>query len=702
LRYAELIHVPNQTGLTTKFTDGKTVAAICCGLVLIIALTYAQSLWFGFINYDDNTYVYANPKITHGLSVSAVNWAFTHIHSSNWHPLTTISHMLDCQLYGVKPGGHHLTNLIFHSLATTVLFLVLRNMTGAIWRSAFVAAIFAVHPLHVESVAWISERKDVLSAFFFFLTLGAYVRYARSPSILHYLVAFLLFAAGLMAKPMLVTAPFVLLLLDYWPLNRFAGQKSIVRLLAEKIPLLLLSAGSAVATIFAQRGVLIPTQQIPVWWRMGNALVSYVVYLKQTVWPTGLAAFYPILKDDLQLWRVAAAIILLVVITAVAIALRKTRPYIFTGWFWYVGMLLPVIGVVQVGMQAHADRYAYLPQIGIGMIMAWGTVDLAKRFRTEIALRFAAPAVIALLAFLAWRQTGLWRNSEVLWTRMLAVTGKNDLAHYGLGDILLRQGKFDEAIEQFRTTLKLRPHWPYAEDYLGLALLKAGRVDEAIEHFVTVLRLMPSHPTVHYDLGNALFQKGDIDDAIELYQEGLKNQPTGVMAGFVQPDYAAAHYDLGNCYVQKRDPERAISEYREAVKLSPDAASVHNNLAFALSQIGQTRQAIAEWQEALRLDPKNIEVLGNIGWVHATSSDSSFRDGERAVDLAQQALQISQDNPKILRVLAAAQAEIGKFEQAIQTARQGLELADRQGDRDSADSLRSDLLLYESKRPLRN
>jgi tetratricopeptide (TPR) repeat protein len=493
-----------------------------------------------------------------------------------------------------------------------------------------------------------------------------------------------------------------LLILDYWPLQRVQRGNSVARLVIEKIPLFLLSVCSSAATILAQKSYLVSTRQLPVWWRLGNALVSYVVYLRQTIWPVRLAVFYPIVEDQLQLWPVLAAFAVLASITGAAILLRRSRPYIFTGWFWYLGILVPVIGVVQVGVQAHADRYMYLPQIGLSIIVGWGLVDLARRLQFQSRVGIAAVVALALLAIGAWRQTGFWRNGETLWTRALAVTDRNEVAHYGLGDILVRNDQPEKAIDQFRATLNIRPHWPYAEDYLGLVLLHAGHIDEALEHFATVLRLMPQHPTIHFDLGNALFQKGDLDGAVEQYREALKKQSSGVVPGFVQPDYAAAHYDLGNCYIQRGDPRQAITEYQEAVRLFPESARVHNNLAFALSQTGQTRQAIDEWQAALRLDPKNIEVLGNLAWILATTSDGSIRDGARAVDLAQQALQVSRDNAKVLRVLAAAQAATGNFEQAVQTAQQALALADRQGDRDSIDNLQSDLLLYGSKQPLRN
>ena len=354
---------------------------VCLGLVAVTWAVFGQTLAHDFVNFDDHVYVYENPLVVRGLSTEGIIGAFTHTHARNWHPLTTISHMLDCQLYGLNAGGHHLTNVILHTISVLLLFLVLKQMTGALWQSAFVAALFAIHPLHVESVAWIAERKDVLSAVFFMLTLAAYARYARAPSAPRYLLVALLFACGLMSKPMLVTLPFVLLLLDYWPLGRLGGQKSEVgsrlrRLITEKIPLFALSALSCIATLLTQRQGPSAIDQLPFLWRLNNTFVSYVTYIWQMLWPARLAVFYPHPNDRLPLVEVTVAIAFLVGVSLLIIYLRRTKPYLVTGWFWYLGMLVPVIGLVQVGEQAHADRYTYLPQIGLYIMIAWTVGDL--------------------------------------------------------------------------------------------------------------------------------------------------------------------------------------------------------------------------------------------------------------------------------------------------------------------------------------
>src|SRR6266480_1547565 len=368
------------------------IVAICAVLVGITWLVFAQAVRHQFVTYDDPQYVYANPDVSAGVSLPRISWAFTHTIAGNWHPLTTISHMLDCQLYGLKPAGHHFTNVLFHTIAVVLLFLLLQQMTGSLWRSTFVAALFAIHPLHVESVAWISERKDVLSAVFFMLTLAAYARYVRAPSVTSYLLVFLLFALGLISKPMLVTVPFVLLLLDYWPLGRIthvglpkalgrqpasSSQWPVIRrLVAEKVPLFALSAFSSAVTLLTQFQSTRTMSQLPLSWRLNNAAVSYVAYIWQMFWPVRLAAFYPHPNDQLHLWQVILAIAFLIAVSLLAILWRNERSYIFTGWFWYVGMLVPVIGLVEAGEQARADRYTYLPQIGLYVLITWGITDL--------------------------------------------------------------------------------------------------------------------------------------------------------------------------------------------------------------------------------------------------------------------------------------------------------------------------------------
>ena len=441
-------------------------------LTAITWLVFGQTVRHEFVNFDDHVYVYDNPLVAGGLNIDGIVSAFTHPHARNWHPLTTVSHMLDCQLYGLNAGGHHFTSVALHTIAVLLLFRVLRVTTGALWPSAFVAALFAIHPLHVESVAWVSERKDVLSAVFFMLTLAAYIRYVRAPSPGRYFFVAMIFALGLMSKPMLVTLPFVLLLLDYWPLRRFDKgtqftgrgiaswlnqRPSYQQLFLEKTPLLVLSGLSCLLTIWAQDQATGSLEQLPFTWRLNNAVVSYIEYVRQTFWPVRLAVFYPHPNNELPIWQVTLATALLLLISAMAILLRKKRPYVFTGWFWYVGMLVPVIGIVQIGEQGHADRYTYLPHIGLFLLIVWTAADLATTWHLRREYLWLVPATtIAVLSYLAAAQTSFWKNSEGLWDHALSVTSNNDFAHNNLGFLYLRRGELDKAISHFETALKIR------------------------------------------------------------------------------------------------------------------------------------------------------------------------------------------------------------------------------------------------------
>src|SRR6266496_1220386 len=653
-------------------------------LVVITWLVFGQTIGHEFVNFDDHVYVYDNPLITKGLTVDGAIGAFTHSHARNWHPLTTMSHMLDCQLYGLKAGGHHFTNVLLHTVAVLLLFVVLRNMTGAFWRSAFVAALFAIHPLHVESVAWVAERKDVLSAVFFMLTLGAYVRYVCAPSIGRYVAVAFLFALGVMSKPMLVTLPFVLLLLDYWPLHRFENTSSAKsngksrswldrqsiwrRLILEKIPLLALSAGSCVATLLAQSQRTGSIDQLPFLWRVNNAFVSYVTYLWEMFWPARLAVFYPHLNNRLPLWEILLAIAFLAAATVIALFLRKKRPYTLTGWLWYLGMLVPVIGFVQVGEQAHADRYTYLPQIGLYLLITWTATDLTALWcRRREFLVIGAVVTIAVLSYRAFIQTSYWKNSENLWTHALSVTSNNDVAHNNLGFLFLRQGELDHAISHFQAALNIRSSNAAAHYNLGAAL-------------------------IHNNLGNALARKGLSDEAIGHYQEAVR----------LRTDYADAHYNFGSVLLQKGRIDEAITHWQKALAIQPYDGDVHTSLGNAFLQKGLVKEAINHYQHALEIAPQDVLSRNNLAWILATSSDASIRDGAKAVVLAEQAVQLSGGgNPIFLRTLAASYAESGRFSEAIAAAQQSMEMAIAQNNRGLVNALESDIALYRARAPLR-
>ena len=657
---------------------------ICLALTALTWLVFGQTLWHDFVNLDDHVYVYDNPLITRGLTLNGVINAFVHTHARNWHPLTTLSHMLDCQLFGLKAGGHHFTNVLLHSVAVVLLFLLLKQMTSAFWQSASVAALFAIHPLHVESVAWVSERKDVLSAVFFMLTLGAYVRYVRARSIARYLTVALFLALGLMSKSMLVTVPFVLLLLDYWPLDRFSSEHthlacdarrpqrahSVAPLLVEKIPLFALSVFSCIATLLVQLYSAGAIDQLPLAWRLNNAAVSYAAYIWQMFWPARLAAFYPHPNDQLPLWQVILAITFLISASLLAIQWRTKRPYIFTGWFWYVGMLVPVIGFVQAGEQGRADRYTYLPQIGLYVLIVWMVAELFSRLRQPAQQRVAAivtPTIIALMSWRAFVQTSHWENSERLWNHALAVTTDNAMAHNNLGHLLLQRGEWDSAISHFKSALKIRSrnaatHYNLGralmENNLANALARKGLLDEAVSHYEESVRLRPDYGDPYFNLGSVLFQQGRIDDAIAQWHKALVAQPND--AGF--------HTALGNAFLKKGLQKDAIAEYEHAARISRQDPTARNNLA----------------------------------WLLATSSDASIRDGNRAIEVAKQAAQLSGGkDANYLRTLAAAYAESGRFAEATETARRALQAAQTQGNSILANALRDEIALYELDLPYR-
>jgi len=715
-----------QSAPKAKSSARRQVLGVCFFLVVITWLVFGQTIRYDFVNYDDNEYVYANQAITSGLTLHGITHAFGGRHARNWHPLTTLSHMLDCQLWGVRAGGHHFTNIVLHTIAVVLLFLVLKQMTGAIWQSAFVAALFAIHPLHVESVAWISERKDVLSAVFFMLTLGAYVRYVRSPSIGRYLTMSILFALGLMSKPMLVTVPLILLLLDYWPLQRFGGRSSIKRLILEKIPLLVLSAAGGFVTLWVQQSSVALTEELPLIWRVANGLVTYAIYLRQMIWPVGLAVFYPHPGDQLPVWEIGAAVVLLALVSAGAIALRHKRPYLLTGWFWYLVMLLPVIGLIQVGSQAHADRYTYLPQIGLYLLLAWAITDaLASRLQRRILAVTASVAVIAL-AWCAHVQASHWRNGESLWGHALAVTSGNFMAHDGLGECLANRGRLDEAIDQFQKALNIAPGYPEIKTNLILALTKKGRTDEAIPYLEALLKQDPNDAQAHYNLGNALRKKGDSQGAIAAYEKALSIQPRYPAAHYnlgialdqngqmdeaiahyqeavkEQPNSPGAYYLLGNDLLQKARVDDAIAAYEQALKSRPTYPEVENNIGLALLQKGRPSEAIAHWQNALAGQSDSVDSLNNLAWILATFPDSWIRNRKQALALAERANQLSGDNnPAVLRTLAAAYAENGRFTEARVTAERGLQLANAQENPALANILEGDLARYRANAPVR-
>ena len=621
--------------------------AISVFLAALVWLAFGQTLHNEFVSYDDGDYVYENPQITNGLTFRGIQWAFTHVHAANWHPLTTISHMLDCQLYGLQPWGHHLTSIVLQAAAAILLFLALRRLTGNLWPSAFVAAVFAIHPLRVESVAWVSERKDVLSGVFFMLTLLAYARYARSArhSFGKYITVVTLFALGLMCKPTLVTLPFVLLLLDYWPLGRFQktedrrqrtsskGQDSqgssigapsafqhfsvsvfkelsVVRgLVVEKIPLFALSAASCVATTLAQKQALEKHLAMTFMERAGNAVVSYATYLGQMFYPAHLAILYPHPEANLGMAAVILSFLFLLALSAAFFVWRRKYPFALVGWLWYLGMLVPMIGLVQVGSQARADRYTYLPQIGLYLLVTWGALELFTKwgFGRKI-LVVPAFLVIVVLAACTYHETFYWENSEKLWKHAIDNTSNNDIAHYNLGSVLLRKlGQPDAAVVEFQRALQIKPDYGDADVDAGSALMVMGRTDEAIGYFQRALQIKPDFAEAWSNLGSALLRKGQVDEAIQCYEKAVA----------IAPGSSDLHYNLGRALARKANWGGAIVCYEAALRIQPNDAKVHNNMGAALAEVGRTDEALRQLREALRINPNYPDAHYNLGGVLA-------------------------------------------------------------------------------------
>jgi len=612
-------------------------------LVLSIYFTLAVSgllvFWqvrnFDFSNYDDNVYVYENPHVLNGLSIDAIYWAFTTGYASNWHPLTWLSLMLDCQLFGPNPGMIHLVNVFFHIANTLLLFTVLKKMTGSLWPSAFVAAAFALHPMHVESVAWIPERKDVLSTLFLLLAMWAYICYCRCVAVPatakrtstagveakhYYLLAIVLFILGLMAKPMLVTLPFLLLLLDYWPLERF-GQRTVFYLVREKIPFFILSAVSSAVTFFVQRsgGAVVDAGVFLLYDRFTNAFLSYAKYIAKMFWPWNLAVFYPF-GAGAPFWQIAACALLLFGISFLVVRLGRNQKYLPVGWFWFLGTLVPVIGVVQVGSQAYADRYTYIPYIGLFIIIAWALPQLLSKWTSaglsrqarrgsveslqrKIVLGSLIALVLTALGICAHRQVSFWNNGITLFSRAIKVTKNNWFAHNSLGVACARLGRYSEAIEVYQQAIKINPHYEEAYLNLGNAYSNLGRYSDAVDAYQQAVKIKPDYVYAYNNLGLAYGNLGRWPEAIEAHKQTVK----------IKPDYAETQYSLGNAYTKLNRRTEAIDAYQQAIKIKPDYAEAYNNLGFVYSSLGRYQQEIEIYRQAIKIKPDYADAYNNLG-----------------------------------------------------------------------------------------
>ena len=682
-------------------------------LILVTAVVFWQVSSFDFVRYDDDKYVTENRHVQAGLTTGGVAWAFISVYANNWHPLTWLSHMLDYQLFAANPAGHHITNLFFHIINTLLLFFILKRMTGFPWRSAVVAVLFAVHPLHIESVAWVAERKDVLSTLFFMLTVWAYVRYVERPGINRYLQIPLFFALGLMSKPMLVTMPFVLLLLDFWPLGRLQREGSLFNtdvsdrkavgngkenrsnlgLIIEKIPLFILSAVSICVTLYAQWSGIAPLESLPVSTRVSNALASYISYMGKMIWPHDLAVFYPYM-ENIPPWQVGGAILLLILITAIAVRLRRPNPYVIVGWLWYLGTLVPVIGLVQVGNQSMADRYTYLPMIGLFIAIAWIVPDMLARWRFHrIALSVLATCVIAALITVSLFQLGFWQNSFTLFARALAVTKNNVVIETNMGATLAEQGKFREAITHYQEALRIKPNDFEAGYNLANALAKQGKLEEAVSRYAGILQVRPDAAAAHNNMGIALSQLGRTDEAIDHFQEAVRIKPDFQDAGSnletalmrrtrtekpvlekvaiqpADPNSAEGQLRTGMSLFQEGKPDAAVLRFEEALRLNPNLVAAHVSLGLIMAQKRNFDEAIDHFRKALKIKPDIAETHNSLG-VALTYKGAL----DEAIEHFETALKINPRFAKAHNSLAVALVQKGKTEEAISHLRTAVQL----------------------------
>jgi len=670
--------------LDTTVNDTRAKVAICIFLMVATFSIYSQVQDHGFINFDDNILVTESSLVQAGLTNENIIRVFTTTHFGGWTPITSISYMLDYQLYGLNPKGFLLTNLFFHIANSLLLFLILFRMTGAIWQSAFVATMFALHPLNVESVAWVAERKNVLSTLFWLLTIWAYIRYAEKPTTKRYSLVFLLFAFGLMSKSMVVTLPFVLLLLDYWPLERFKlgrrerefkiaqkdkyfnGEKNISKLVLEKFPLLILSALCSITALilFEKAGESVAQDPVSILTILTNVLISYFEYLWKMLWPKGLAILYAHPGNTLAVWKGVLCGIALLVITTISIKLIRKAPYFVVGWFWYLGTLIPVIGFITLGHHLIADRYAYLPLIGIFVIIAWGVPELLKEWRyRKNVLKASAGILILTLMLITWIQVSHWKNSITVFKHAIRVTDKKypgfSVVHNNLGNALLNKGRISEAISHYKMAIKINPDYALAHNNLGNALSAERKNEEAISHYKIAIKLKPDFALAHYNLGIALVAERKIEEAISHYKMAIK----------LKPDYAEAHNNLGNALSAERKIEEAISHYKMAIKANPDYADAYNNLGNALVAEGKIEEAISQYKMAIKIKPDFADAYNNLGAVLFNAKMT-----EEAIDYYKEAIRIRPGFYVAHYNLGFALFQKGEIKEAIDHYRETLKL----------------------------
>ena len=719
-------------------TDSAWNAARVWGVCLLLGAATFATFWpvvhADFITHDDPSYVTENAHVASGLTWTNIRWAFTATHSSNWHPLTWISHMLDVELFGLAPGWHHLTSLLLHTTNTVLLFLLFWQMTGALGRSALLAALFALHPLHVESVAWISERKDVLSTCFGLLSLIAYARFARSAvrRPFFYALALGLLALGLMSKPMLVTWPAVMLLLDYWPLGSVAQgrARSWSQRAVEKIPFFGLSLASCVVTYMAQaqnRSVA-SLEGLPLGLRATNAISAYGTYLGKTIWPSDLSIFYPhpaAATTDSALPASLWWSLTLLAAISVLVLLSRRRRFLVTGWLWFLGTLVPVIGIVQVGNQSMADRYTYIPLIGIFVMGVWGVhALLVGRHAPRWTMATLGGATLLPLLWSSAQQVPVWDDTQTVFSHALALDARSALAHYNLALDAIARGQMESAIAHLDSALAIEPRYADAAYSMGFVLAAQGKADLAIAQYEAALQLQPDHVMANNNLGLLLWERGEMENAerhfshalaidperseahhnlglVRLNQHRLNEAATHFTAAIrAKRDYGIAIDSLGRVQLAQGQPDAALQTFQQALATHPDTALVHLHTSQALARLERWREARTEIDTAQQVDPPSPWVLNDLAWILATHARPEMRDGPLAVTLATRACELSNYTQALLvGTLAAALAEAGRFDAAVQSATMAKQLADTTGRPDLAQRNTELLELYRGGQP---
>ncbi|MGB5219023.1 MAG: tetratricopeptide repeat protein [Smithella sp.] len=611
-----------------NISSGKQKFIICIILTALTFAVYWQVNQFDFVNIDDNIYIIENSHIKSELNKDALLWAVTTKYGDLWNPLVWLSFMVDYQLYGLKAGGYHVTNLILHILSTLLLFWLFHRMTGAVWKSAFVAAFFALHPLHVESVAWVSERKDVLSAFFWMLTLCFYVYYTEKPAVKRYVFVLFSFVLALMSKPMVITLPLIMILLDYWPLKRFESHKSNLFLwqLKEKMPFFILSTALVLITIYSTSEQKSIMKAFSFSSRLANAIVSYVIYLEKTFWPHNMAIFYPF-PNSIPFWQVSGSFLIIILISLAFIVMAKRMPYLLVGWLWYAIAIAPVSGIIQISLTAPyamADRYHYLPSIGIGIILAWGVPFFFRNqnIRTKL-FPLAVIIFIFILSLLTWKQCGYWGDSIKLWSHALKVTKNNFMAHGNLGVALLSKGKNKDALVHLNEALRLKPDHMLLYLNRGGAYAELGQYQSAFADFDKVIMIMP-------DYADAYNCRGVVFSKIGQYQNALKDFNTSVR---LKPDNTAIYNYRGTAYAKLGQYQLAMNDFKKATNLDRDFLESYINLAALYGKLNQYHNVIKNLSEVIRLQPDNALFYFNRGFAYAKIGQyqSAIQDMDKAI-----------------------------------------------------------------------